>query len=170
MREAIRARILQAPRPARVEHILVCRNSPRIAVEPSSSDDTLTVTLAPDLSVMDVMLDALETFLAGREVDGAGARRVMLAAEEIVVNAICHGGVPDHPAAIRLDVRREHNRIVTKIAYQGVAFDPTLPRETRPVSLDRPGGQGLQLVRNAVDDFLYQRDGKRNIVESSVAV
>ncbi len=127
----------------------------------------LTIEFAPDLSVIGAMLDVIEGFLADNDVEASLGKHVMLAAEELVANAIAHGHAVEAETAVVLDVGCEPGRIVTQIVYPGLEFDPTKPVARPSDRYAEPGGFGLDLVWNVVDEITYQRRGDLNVVRLS---
>jgi len=127
----------------------------------------LTIELAPDLSAIGTMLDAIEAFLADNAVERSIGQHVMLAAEELVANAVIHGHAAEVANAIVLNIYCKPEQIVTQITYPGIEFDPTKPVERPPDRYAQPGGFGLELVWNAVDELTYRRRGNINIVRLS---
>ena len=138
-----------------------------ITVTTCDDGATLSVALQPRLDAVGPMHDAIAGFLARAGADASLVHRVMLATEELVVNAILHGRAGRSVTSLVLDIRHQPGRIATQISYDGDAFDPTAA-PPRPGTADgRPGGLGLELVRNAADSFSYDRRGGRNIVSLS---
>jgi anti-sigma regulatory factor (Ser/Thr protein kinase) len=125
----------------------------------------LSIKMPPDVMAIGQLLDTVSEFLSGH----AGIRQevrahIMLAAEELIVNAVMHGGLTADAPAIGVTLRCVDDGVRTKIFYHGPAFDPTAPSDGRPTSLETPGGHGLNLVRNMADTFSYTRRGAWNVV------
>ena len=93
------------------------------------------------------------------------ARRLDIILEELMVNAIRHGGIEGEPDAITvaLCVDRQGLRLVYE--DRGAPFDPL---SVRPPDFDTPhdrwpiGRLGVQLVRRLLDEARYERAGDRN--------
>ncbi len=99
----------------------------------------------------------------------APVRRSMLVAlDEIVVNAVTHGATPG-ASGVRVTVEGslEPDRLVVAVRDSGRPFDPfalaspdtTLSVEDRPI-----GGLGIYLVRQMMDEVQYSRRDNQNEV------
>ena len=141
-----------------------------ITINASEDGAALSLELVPELSVVGPMHDAIHAFLSRAGADRPLVRRVMLATEELVVNAIVHGRAGRGVTSLAVDLRHRPDRIATRIAYDGAPFDPTAARPRPSGTGTRPGGLGLKLVHNAADAVSYQRRGGRNIVSLSHAI
>lgn len=98
----------------------------------------------------------------------AGVRRSMnVVLDELLANTVLHGlaGRPD--GQVILEVQLDGDRLLVTLSDDGLPFDPfgraapdtTLSVEDRPI-----GGLGIHLVRQLVDEVMYQRQGDRNVV------
>lgn len=108
--------------------------------------------------------------------------RLRLATEEIVANVVAHGyhcdpaddGRPsgrDEPRELptfELCWGSDPQRVWVCVIDSARPFDPTeaATPDDLEVPLDRrsPGGLGIHLVRNSLDEFCYRRDGPHNHV------
>ena len=109
------------------------------------------------------LLDRVEASLAATGAPPKLINRCLLASEEIVVNALCHGREdPADDVALELSVGRPG--IVSTVTHSGIAFDPSDPRSIPPIDLNHAGGDGLRLVHQMVDRIRYTRDAGRNTV------
>ncbi|MEZ6195347.1 MAG: ATP-binding protein [Planctomycetota bacterium] len=113
----------------------------------------------------------MRRFLAVEEIDERAAYAVDLILEEIVSNAIRHGGLApeDPPTEVRLAVSPEE--LDLEISDAGPPFDPTAaaPRLAGPDLATEPvGGLGLGMVRNAARELEYRREGGRNVLRALV--
>jgi anti-sigma regulatory factor (Ser/Thr protein kinase) len=91
---------------------------------------------------------------------------VRLAVEEVVMNLIAHGYVGRAPGPIGLSVDASPTRVVVTISDEARPFDPAsaaTPDVGAPLEEWRPGGLGLHLVRQLLDDIRYESstDGNR---------
>jgi anti-sigma regulatory factor (Ser/Thr protein kinase) len=83
-----------------------------------------------------------------------------LVLEELLTNAIRHGGCDGMRDAARVRLELLPGGVAIEFADRGAPFDPTaapvpeldVPLETRPV-----GGLGIHLVRQIVRDLRYER-------------
>lgn len=92
--------------------------------------------------------------------------RLNIAIAEGFTNAVRHAHAqlpPETPIAI--DVALAGDRIEIQIWDQGHPFDPNKLREPQPGSLLCHGGYGWFLLRRAVDQVTYRRQGSLNCLE-----
>ncbi len=110
----------------------------------------------------------------GRWAQGAGlseaaARRLVLAVDETVANAIEHSLEPG--ARIVIGAEARPGRLTVAVRYRGPRFDPTTaPTPTRADTLRQraAGGYGLHLIRSLADAAAYRWDGGTNEVRLTV--
>jgi CheY-like chemotaxis protein len=148
---------------------------------PSWEDDVEVVSARPEWITLRVRCrmgaaDRLIQFLKELEVGLSATERdhIAMAFRELLVNAIEHGGESDPEKWLRLAYVRTSRAILYYIADPGPGFSiESLPhaavsnppeepwqhvveREQRGI---RPGGFGILLARNLVDELLYNETG-----------
>ena len=99
----------------------------------------------------------------------ARARRLQLAVDEAVANAIEHGMDDGGHVVVRGAPAR--GRLTVVIRYRGVRFDPTTAPAASPARALRQRaehGYGLHLIRRLVDDVAYRWDKGTNEVRLTV--
>lgn len=109
------------------------------------------------------LMDAVTDFLQDSGVDARAVHHVALVIEEILTNVATHGGSPDAPATVTLEVGQD--RVCGEIGDCGAPFDPRTAPEPdigTPVEDRKIGGLGLHLVRQLTSVLEYRRDGKQN--------
>ena len=140
----------------------------QLTARTSADGMLLSIRMAPVLEIVGPMLDAMSAFLSERpDVQRKLRLRVMLAAEEIVVNAVRHGALAPEGPSIGITVRCKASGINTRVIYQGITFDPTKAVADPARRFEMPGGHGLDLVRKIADTFAYCRHGRWNVVALS---
>ncbi len=98
----------------------------------------------------------------------AGVRRsVQVALDDLLSNSIMHGyaGRPGGEVAIQAELSADRIRIT--ITDDGEPFDPLAaasPDTSLTAEQRLPGGLGIHLVRQLMDEVSYERKGGRNIV------
>ncbi|MBL0170989.1 MAG: ATP-binding protein [Gemmatimonadaceae bacterium] len=99
----------------------------------------------------------------------AAVRRTMLVAlDELVMNAVTHGATLGGPG-VRVTVKGalEPGRLVVAVCDNGRPFDPfalATPDTTLSVEERTLGGLGIYLVRQMMDEVRYSRRGDQNEV------
>jgi serine/threonine-protein kinase RsbW len=122
-----------------------------------------SVEIAPSPEALGRLTDDVTKFLRGAGVDARAVHHVALVIEEILTNVATHGGCPDAPATVALEVRPD--RIAGEIGDRGRPFDL---REAPPPDIgasieDRKiGGLGLYMVRELTSALDYRREGEQN--------
>jgi anti-sigma regulatory factor (Ser/Thr protein kinase) len=91
-----------------------------------------------------------------------------LASDEAVCNLVTHG-YGHRGGPIDLSVERSGADLIVRIRDQAPAFDPTnypAPDLSVPLEKRRPGGFGIFLIRQVMDEVLYRQlpDGRNELV------
>lgn len=93
------------------------------------------------------------------------ARRLALAVDETVANAIEHGMAPESRVGVSAEIG--HRRLVVTVRYRGPHFDPLTAETPGPADALRQRaahGYGLHLIRSLVDEAAYRWDAGTNEV------
>ena len=96
-----------------------------------------------------------------------GFFRLLLAAEEAVVNVIRHAYGPEG-GVLQVAVVRAGDFCKIVLSDQGEAFDPLqqeAPDSTAPLEARLPGGWGIPLIIKNVDNCRYERRDGENRLE-----
>ena len=104
----------------------------------------------------------------GREagLDETRARRLVLAVDEAVANAVEHGlrGRPGGRVTLRADV--SPGRVAVTVRHRGARFDPTTapprPLVQKALAARAPHGYGVPLIGTLVDEVSYRWDRGTN--------
>ena len=114
-------------------------------------------------ALADVM-ERLDIFARANALSSTTHHHVQLIVEELVLNAIRYGGLPE-TAHIDLAIRTESNDLLIDIRDRGRPFDPT-QHKTPDVTLsieDRPiGGLGVYLSQVLADEIHYCHENGEN--------
>ena len=126
--------------------------------------------IVPRPAAISQLTEDVADFLRGAGVDARAVHHVSLVIDEILTNVATHGGSPDAPASVAIDVGSD--RVFGEIGDCGAPFDPrTGPEPDLEASLDKRGigGLGLHLVRRLTSALDYRRDGTQNWTTFCVA-
>jgi anti-sigma regulatory factor (Ser/Thr protein kinase)/CheY-like chemotaxis protein len=148
---------------------------------PSWKDDIRLVSARPEWVTLDVRckMEAVErTTQFVREIEGdlpPGVREDVAAAfRELLMNAVEYGGHGDPKKRARVSLVRTAHSLIVHIHDPGQGFSlaflphaaisnpagsPIRHAEVREGEGKRPGGFGIMLARNMVDDLLYNERG-----------
>lgn len=110
---------------------------------------------------------AAERFCASDGADEGQALRIGLALDELAANAFLHGGAPDEPPEIDVEVWTDDRALTLRITARGPHFDPLAHTDDAKQD-DISGGRGLLLVLTFADELTYRRERGRNITTFSV--
>jgi len=81
---------------------------------------------------------------------------------EALSNAMLYGNADDPSKRVRVEVTLSRDSIRARITDQGRGFDPyAVPDPTRPENVVKPGGRGLFLMRQLLDEVLYNDQGNQ---------
>ena len=109
------------------------------------------------------LLDALEAHLLAAGAPISAVSAVMIAADEVLSNALDHSGA--QAIAVTAGVRA--GRVTATVTDDGAPFDPTsAPAPDTGLSIDerKIGGLGVHLVRQLMDEVRYERvDGHNKL-------
>ena len=109
-------------------------------------------------------VQAFEQFGRTHDLPQGAAWRFLLALDEILSNTVRHG-LGTRGDAIELTFSIDEAFVAVEIVDSGAAFNPLLapaPDTTSPLEGRQPGGLGISLVRQLMDDTVYARRNERN--------
>ncbi|HEX2189764.1 MAG TPA: ATP-binding protein [Longimicrobiaceae bacterium] len=79
---------------------------------------------------------------------------------EALANAVIYGNRRDPGKCVRVEVELSSERLAVAVRDQGEGFDPgEVPDPTHPDNLERPGGRGIFLLHNLMDEVEYNDRG-----------
>jgi serine/threonine-protein kinase RsbW len=126
--------------------------------------DTFQKTLTKAEADLIALLPEAEAFLKRHGASAGATSRVLIVLEEMILNLVKYATASATPdVEVRLEVADD--RVVVQIADDGAPFDPRGAPEfdkTKPLEERRPGGMGIQIVRNLAREIHYERLAGRN--------
>lgn len=132
---------------------------PGVREDPDRSEFVLE--LPSDLRV----IEAAVTYLVDRcrAYDYSGSRldlNFRVGLTEALANAVLYGNRCDPRKSVRIDVCLGRSRVILEVADEGRGFDPeSVPDPTLPSNLQEPGGRGLFLLRELMDEVEFNARG-----------
>lgn len=116
-------------------------------------DMLLDLAIPSRLEAMGSVQARLDAALRRLGLDDEARHRIGLATHEAVVNAIVHGNRRDPDRTVQVQLARDGEDLVIRVADQGAGFDPAgVADPLLPENLLRPGGRGLLLMRALMDE------------------
>jgi anti-sigma regulatory factor (Ser/Thr protein kinase) len=131
--------------------------------ETNSGENVLI--LDSDIAELERLEKFLGEFCAIENVPEEISYQLQVALEELVINAIKHGGCEPGKGAIRLAINKAGDEVSAVLSDSGVGFNPLdmPPPDLTKSLLDRPvGGLGIHLVRHLIPSIRYERRENRN--------
>lgn len=81
---------------------------------------------------------------------------------EALSNAMLYGSADDPSKRVRVEVTFGQGTIRARVTDQGCGFDPfSIPDPTCPENIMKPSGRGLFLMRQLLDEVLYNDQGNQ---------
>lgn len=125
---------------------------------------TQTLSVPGTLSGVRLAIQAFDRFCRAHGLSNGAAWRFPLALDEILSNIVRHG-LAGRPASIDLTFSVDTEYVAIEIVDEADAFNPLLapPADTSsPLEERAPGGLGITLVRQLMDETAYERRDARN--------
>ncbi len=128
-----------------------------------------SIRVRNDLKELAVIAGQVEEFCGRHGIPEAAAYQVNLSLDELLTNTISYGYSDDGEHQIRIDLRIEGDRLEIRIEDDAEQFDLT---NSDPMAADTdssleertPGGLGIFLVHQMMDEVSYRREDGRNVV------
>ena len=124
---------------------------------------SLRMTIGPDPGQTAGVREAFAAFAEVHKVPPTIRRSVGVALDELLTNAFAHG------SAVEVSVEAEvsSDRLCVTLRDDGKPFNPlelAVPDTGLSVEERKVGGLGIHLVRQMMDDVVYQRQNERNVI------
>jgi len=144
-----------------------------LSVESNKMNLTGSLCLAAELENLAVIRDFVRESARALGVDPAIISDVVLATDEAATNVIVHG-YQGRQGTIEIEVTREAMDLVVYVRDTAPPFDPTRassPDLTRPLEERPPGGLGIYLIRQYMDEIIHRimpRGGNELILKKRI--
>lgn len=122
-----------------------------------------TLRIGASIEQLDTLCRTVEGLQLQLQCSDRQMFEIVLVLEELVANAIRHGGC----TMVEVELVKEWDELVITIRDDGRPFDPTavVPADSnRPLAERQVGGLGIHLVHHYTDSFGYRRDGQDNVI------
>lgn len=127
----------------------------------------MRIELDNNINELATAMAALGEFAASSQLDQSATHAAEVVLDEMLSNIIRYGGVGPSLGPIILELDKEGDSLVIRISDCGVPFNPfdrPPPDLDLPLEEREPGGLGIHLVRNFMDECGYEYSDNRNIV------
>ncbi len=136
--------------------------------EPQPSGERIEISLAPDLSALPMLAQAIQEFGTAHALSLDLQSRLNLVLDELVTNSVCYALPALAEPELRLRLFVDQDTIVAQIEDNGAAHNPFegVPEPDTSLGLaERPiGGLGIFFVKKLIDSSIYERiDGRNHI-------
>jgi serine/threonine-protein kinase RsbW len=126
-----------------------------------SGSTAFVLELPSDLRLID---SAVQYLVARcRDFSYSGSRLTLnlrVGVAEALANAMIYGNRRDTSKRVHVEVELSTERLSVVVRDQGPGFDPdTVPDPTLPENLERPGGRGIFLIRELMDEVDFNECG-----------
>ena len=127
-------------------------------------DDRARIRLAADEQAVGRAIGWVERFCKHHQLSREVTDVVCLSIEEVVSNIVAHG-YERQPGRLSIELHYDRRALSVVIEDGGKPFDPTqavTPHIDGMLASRREGGFGLLLIKDLMDDIMYQRAGTIN--------
>lgn len=110
---------------------------------------------------------AFDQFCRDHGVPAEARWRFQIALDEILSNVVRHG-YKDRAGTITLTFAQDERTVSVEVVDSAPAFDPRQappPDTSSPLETRRPGGLGIVLTEDLLDELAYERRGEHNHVK-----
>lgn len=127
----------------------------------------MDIKIKNDLSEIRTLSEELEKYCLAQNIAMKSTLELTLALEEIATNIISYGYQDNAEHIISISIDKNNSNLITQIKDDGVPFNPLeVPPPDLNKELDQmePGGLGIHLVKNVMDEVSYRREQGLNIL------
>jgi sigma-B regulation protein RsbU (phosphoserine phosphatase) len=131
------------------------------------AQDRLSLKIKNDYAEMAVVEEQFHEFALKNEIPDAVRQPISIVLDEMLNNIVSYAYDDEYEHEIDVQIERSGNRLVLTIKDDGVPFNPFgrgAPDTSLSVEDREIGGLGIHLVRNMMDEYLYQRHINKNVV------
>lgn len=129
--------------------------------------ENLSLVVKNDLAEIPRLAEIIAEFCGRHGLSADVEFDLNLALDEIIVNVIRHGYQDQGPHEIGVSFALDGGELTVSVEDDGVPFNPLEappPNLNVPFEERQPGGLGIHLVKNLMDELQYQRRGDRNVL------
>jgi anti-sigma regulatory factor (Ser/Thr protein kinase) len=128
-------------------------------------EQTIRFAIRNELAALSVARDSLERFGVNHGIPHKSLVQLQVALDEIVSNIIKYAWPEGGAHELSVRITAHSNRVEVEVVDDGQAFDPLTakrPKRAAPGARPRPGGVGIHIVKQLIDNVEYVRHHGRN--------
>lgn len=133
---------------------------------PNQKEKVVNLSIRNRIVDLEIVRTALDRIGQDLDIPTKAVIQLQVALDEILSNIVKYAWPGGEAHELHLSIGVQDGGIEVIIVDDGAPFDPRahVPREPAPGSRPKPGGVGIQMVRQLVDSFDYARIEGRNQV------
>ena len=129
--------------------------------------DKLSFELKNNLSELDALEEKIHGFSGQLGLTEKSNCKINLVLEELFTNIVSYGFSDQSEHQIQFTITHDNGRLTIQIEDDGIPFNPmdvSDPDLECTIEEREIGGLGIHLIKNLMDDVLYQRCEEKNIL------
>ena len=129
--------------------------------------DKLSFELKNNLSELDALEEKIHGFSGQLGLTEKSNCKINLVLEELFTNIVSYGFSDQSEHQIQFTITHDNGRLTIQIEDDGIPFNPmdvSDPDLECTLEEREIGGLGIHLIKNLMDDVLYQRCEEKNIL------
>jgi anti-sigma regulatory factor (Ser/Thr protein kinase) len=130
-------------------------------------EDSFTCELKNHIEQLGILCRAIERFVIAHALPKRIFFDLNLVLEEVFTNIVQHGFMDDQEHRIQISVFYEDGVVIVQVEDDGIPFnlaEAKRPHLRCPLEQRQVGGLGIHLVKRIMDDIVYSRKGRKNIL------
>jgi serine/threonine-protein kinase RsbW len=133
---------------------------------PNQKEKVVNLSIRNRIDDLDIVRATLDRVAQDLGIPNKAVMQLQVALDEILSNVVKYAWPAGEAHELHLSIKVEDGGIEVIVVDDGTPFDPRahVPGEPAPGSRPKPGGVGIQMVRQLVDSFDYARIEGRNQV------
>ena len=132
------------------------------------SKETASFKLKNALTELDSLFQHIERFGKSVGLPKKQIFQINLALDELFTNIVSYGFTDSNSHWIDFKLSFDKNTVVICIEDNGIPFDPVAAPASGsipPLENCKIGGLGLHIVKKMMDEIVYERKGKKNVIK-----
>lgn len=131
------------------------------------AEKKLSFELKNKLSELDILEEKIHGFSGQLGLTEKSYCKINLVLEELFTNIVSYGYEDDSEHEIQFNITHDNGHLTIQIEDDGIPFNPA---EASDPDLEctleerKIGGLGIHLIKNLMDDVVYQRCGDKNVL------